>query len=67
MQSQPVDILEDNGVFTLFPEVQWPFDEENIRKMPAKQVSRLIDELIQATGYQRRYAAGDPAEYENLV
>lgn len=67
MNSQPVDILEDNGVFTLFPEVEWPFNEANIRAMPAKRVSQLIDDLIQATGFQRRYAAGDPAEYEDAV
>jgi hypothetical protein len=59
-----VDRLEEAGLFSEFRELEWPFNADNIRRMTSRRVSQLIDRLIPLVGYQRRYAADDPAEYD---
>jgi hypothetical protein len=66
MSRANVDDLEAEGLFIKYRELAWPFNADNIRSMSMRRVSQLIDDLVHAVGYQRRYAAGDPAEYENL-
>lgn len=64
MSRANADNLESRGLFTKYRELAWPYDADNIRSMSSRRVSQLIDDLISATGYSRRYAAGDPAEYD---
>lgn len=64
MSRANVDDLEGEGLFVKYRELAWPFDAANIRSMGIRRVSQLIDDLMRAVGYQRRFAAGDPAEYD---
>ncbi len=64
MSRAKVDDLEAEGLFVKYRELAWPFDPANIRSMSMRRVSQLIDDLMSAVGYQRRFAAGDPAEYD---
>jgi hypothetical protein len=66
MSRANADKLETAGIFSKYRELEWPFSADNIRKMTSRRVSQLIDELISTVGYQRRYAAGDPAEYDTV-
>lgn len=67
MSRANADDLEAEGLFIKYRELAWPFSADNVRSMGMRRVSQLIDDLMSAVGYQRRYAAGDPAEYETLA
>lgn len=56
------DRLEASGIFERFRGLEWPFSEANIRSMPLRQVSQLIDALMTAVGWQR-YADSE-ADYD---
>lgn len=60
MQRANANALETSGVFERFRNLEWPFSEQNIRSMPGRQVSVLIDALKNSVG--SRYAAEAAAE-----
>ncbi len=66
MSRASVDDLEAEGFFIKYRELAWPFNADNIRSMSMRRVSQMIDDLMSAVGYKKRFAAGDPAEYEIL-
>lgn len=66
MMRANVNDLEAEGFFSKYRDLAWPFNAANIRSMTMRRVSQLIDDLKAAVGYQSRYAAGDPAEYEEF-
>lgn len=45
--------FERAGIFRNYPKLQWPFDADTIRSMSSLEVSRLIDDLKQALGWNR--------------
>jgi len=62
MMRADANMLEASGVFETYRDLKWPFDEQNIRSMPSRQVSLLIDRVKSLVG--SRYAADAPLGLE---